>query len=277
LYATFGIALVYALWYFDGKEYTGERRWQWFRMWRLWRYLSPVDYTITNNNELNAVHEVKRLYVMVPGDTVWATIWTIGLHGGQLDFADRLHYIVPPALMWIPVMRDVLMWTGAVTYHPKKKPLQDVLLDLLQANRSVCYCPSRYQDLIDSSSSTDGGTGIKTTGLSVAMFEMAHSRKMQLVPIVVHNERKRYYVMSSPTLARIQRFFFQWTDWPFPHIMFLRVVSRVRAPPRLQAQFGSIINCGAGYTTVHQIDEAFKTAVAGLTNQELGDDALHFN
>ena len=49
LYSTSFVLVVYALWYFDGKEYTGERRWDWFRSWSIWRRFSPIQYTYADN------------------------------------------------------------------------------------------------------------------------------------------------------------------------------------------------------------------------------------
>ena len=93
-------ALCYLLWYTDGKEHTGERRWNAFRRFSLWRRIAPIDRFIETRVQLhNGGRAVKRIYVLYPCDTVFAALWAVGLHGGELEFADHLHFVVPPLLM----------------------------------------------------------------------------------------------------------------------------------------------------------------------------------
>lgn len=290
LYLFVFIALIYGLWYFDGKEYTGERRWEGFRNLRLWKWLSPIEYTFANHTDLSLMNaNVKRLYVLIPGDTYISLIWGIGLHGGHLlPFSSKLHYVVPPIFMWIPLLRDVLLWTGAVTYHSKKRPLDTVILELLQANRSVCYCPSDFSNVVvpmmdlEQGSGGDGGGGsaavvgeeemrftITTPCPSDEMFTFARQERLQLVPVVTHGERRRYYIWEG--LGRVQEFFFQRMGYPFPICFALRVFSK-RRPPRLHQQFGSIIECNEKYQTNEQLKESFCASIKSLTSVELGDD-----
>ena len=274
-YSLVFIILVYGLWYFDGKEYTGERRWDAFRTLRIWKWLSPLDYTFTNKLDLNLTNAaVKRLYVLIPGDTYISLIWGIGLHGGELSpFASRMHYIVPPIFMWIPLLRDVLLWSGAVTFHSKKRPLDSILLELLQSNRSVCYCPSDFSNVVEPKVDVEHGVPkdyytIKTPCPSEDMFSFARQEQLQLVPIVTHGERKRYYVMELP---RVQEFFYRLIGYPFPLIFCLRIFNKTR-PPLLHQQFGPIIECNAKYESNEQLRESFVNCVEALRCVELGDD-----
>ena len=85
IWVTGFLALCYWLWYTDGKEHTGERRWNAFRRFRLWRHVAPVDRFITNRAALcNGGRVVKRIYVLYPCDTIFAALWSVGLHGGEL-------------------------------------------------------------------------------------------------------------------------------------------------------------------------------------------------
>ena len=275
------ILLIYGLWYFDGKEYTGERRWEAFRNLRLWKWISPVDYTFANHTELSLVNsnvKVKRLYVLIPGDTYISLIWGIGLHGGQLlPFSSRLHYVVPPIFMWIPLLRDVLMWTGAVTYHSKKRPLDTLILELLQANRSVCYCPSDFSNVVEEAKETadiEGGGEdtryvVTTPCPSEEMFSFARQEKLQLVPVVTHGERRRYAILEK--LGRVQEFFYQRIGYPFPLCFALRIFGKKR-PPKLHQQFGPILECNEKYQTNDQLRESFCASIHSLTCVELGDD-----
>lgn len=305
IYITLICLLVYMLSYWDGKEYTGERHWPGFRRcFGLWRWLTPVSYQIINEADLAAItHETPRLYVLLPGDTPMSSVWGIGLHGGALAprISDRLHYVVPPLFMWIPVLRDVLLWSGAVTYHPRKRPLTDVLLDLLLSNRSVCYSPSHFANIaqpevllsvvepsdairdvemqtMTSSVAADQPSSssdkIVTPCLTDAMFDFARTNNLQLVPIVVRGERRRYAILESPTLSRIQRFTFRHVGYPFPFCFVWRFWSRVR-PPMLHMQFGNIIHCSTRYTQASQVRDVFTQNVGALTCVEFGDDELH--
>lgn len=140
VYILCAFAFFYVWSYLDGKEYTGERHWPLFRNLVVWKWLSPVEYVLPSDVK------GKRLYFMIPCATPIPLIWGIGLHGGELKFHYPIHYIVPPLYLWLPVVRDVLMWTGAVTYsrHNSIYALNTVILDLLDRGRSVCYCPSNY-------------------------------------------------------------------------------------------------------------------------------------
>lgn len=97
-----------------------------------WGYKECVFGNLKSLNLLTP--NTKRLYVLVPGDTLISLVWGIGLHGDQLPFAEHLHYVVPPILLWIPILRDILMWTGAITYSPTR-PLDSILVDMLNRSR----------------------------------------------------------------------------------------------------------------------------------------------
>jgi len=261
IYVSGAVSLIYLLWYLDGREYTGERHWPGFRRLFLWRYSSPVQYTIANEVDLEQQLGPKqqRLYVLLPGNTYFAVLWGIGLHGGRLPpkMSERLHWVVPPLLMAIPILRDVLLWSGAVTYHERKHPLADVLLGLLNANRSVCYCPAQYANTIS-------GSGATTAGLSEQMLAFAREHHTQLVPILVTGER--------PTITRVQRWMFTTIGYPFPMLVFARYWSRTRPPP-LMLQFGPIMRCG-DYEDAALLRESFNTNVYNMACVDMGDEEL---
>jgi hypothetical protein len=244
----------------DGKEYTGERRWDWLRRQSVWKRISPIEYYFTNKKDLSLLNpQIKRIYVLVPGETIIPLVWGIGLHGGELNpFSEKLHYIVPPIFMWVPLLRDILLWTGAVTYHPTKRPVDSVVLDLLQNGRTVCYCPSNFITEENIACPSD------------AIFKFAREQKFQLVPVVVHGEKQRYNIISYPT---VQNFFLKHVHYAFPIVFALRLFTKER-PPVLRQQFGSIITCDEKYETHDLLKDSFIEAIKGLTNVELGDDVL---
>jgi len=279
--------LVYGLWYFDGKEYSGERRWDWVRRFRLWNWLSPVEYTFANAKDLCLFNaNTKRIYILLPADTLIPLVWGIGLHGGRLSgkFSERLHYIVPPVYMWVPLLRDVLMWTGAVTYHPTRKPLNDIVLELLQHSRSIVYCPSHLGNILyDTGGAGEedieappvpGESAIETPCPSDELLSFARAEQIQMVPVVVQGERQRYYMLTHRfLLKRVQTFFFDRIGYPFPFVFCFKLFSRTK-PPKLQQQFGAIMHCDAKYPSNQVLKESFKECVRALQCRELGDNTL---
>jgi len=257
IYWTILCAVFYVLWYLDGTEYTGERRWPAFRTLSLWRTLSPVGTRTISNMEQLCVggKRTRRIYVMLPCDTVLSAVWGVGIHSGALPFAETLHYMVPPLLLNIPVLRDVLLWSGAVTWHAKKRPQDTVLLDLLNSGRSVCVFPSNFANVIkpqfdaevaDAGAAMEDlelGVGrITVSGLSEELLSFARTEHVELVPIMMHNERRRYWFPRSPLLRSVQRFAFRVLLFPLPMVFALRMCGKRRPPPLVQ-QFGPIIHC----------------------------------
>lgn len=278
------LILIYSLWYFDGKEYSGERRWDGFRRFRFWNWLSPVEYTFSNVKELCLLNvNTKRIYILLPGDTLMPLVWGIGLHGGRLSnkYSEKLHYIVPPIFMWVPLMRDILLWTGAVTYHPTRRPLTSIILELLQNNRSVVYCPSHLGNILYGTGTAGGGDieapllaaeedEVETPCPTDELLSFARQEQIQMVPVVVQGERQRYHHLL---IKRVQGFFFERIGYPFPCLFWINIFSKTR-PPKLQQQFGAIIHCDAKYTSNEVLKDSFKECVRTLACRDLGDNTL---
>lgn len=268
IYVSAIAALIYLLWYLDGKEYTGERHWPQFRRFILWRWLSPVTYYIPNQIDLEQQQtqagKMQRIYVLRPGNTYFSVLWGIGLHGGRLPpkMSERLHWVVPPLLMAIPLLRDVLLWAGAVTYHERHHPLLDVLLGLLNGNRSVCYCPAQYANTV--------GEGPLTAELCMQLLQFAHANSAHLVPIAVSGERQRYHILMTPSVLRVQRWMLKHCGYPFPMVVVLRCFSQKR-PPHLGLQFGTIMRC-ADYESIDVLNQSLNSNLALLQCTDLGDE-----
>lgn len=272
--------LLYLLWYLDGKEHTGERRWSAFRNLALWR-LAPIKRVVPHRAQLKG----RQLFVMVPCDTVLAAVWGIGLHGGELEFADHLHYVVPPPLMWVPLLRDVLLWSGAVTW--RKEGLESLLLELLNSGRSVCVCPSGFASMTrpefaqeaeaergTREDACEKGATLTVAPLAPQLLDFARSESLELVPVVLQRERRRYWFPSSPLLRAVQRWTFLRTGFPFPAVFALRVWSQER-PPKLHQQWGPVLFCSRErFATNEELWAAFAEAVESLTCPELGDPKI---
>jgi hypothetical protein len=265
IYVSGAAALIYLLWYLDGKEYTGERHWPQFRRFILWRWLNPITYHIPNALDLEQQQhgKLQRIYILRPGNTYFSVLWGIGLHGGKLPpkMSERLHWVVPPLLMAIPLLRDILLWAGAVTYHERKHPLLEVMLGLLNGNRSVCYCPAQYANTV--------GEGALTAELCTQMLRFAKENATQIVPIVVSGERQRYHILETPSVLRMQRWMLHHAGYPFPMLVALRCCGQ-RRPPGLALQFGGIMYSGA-YESLEVLQTALNGNLDLLRCEELGD------
>lgn len=252
VYITAFLTFLYVPSYLDGKEHTGERQWRSLREWWGWRRISPVVSQFANQRDLNAVdHRSMRLYLAVSGRTLNSLVWGIGLHGGALSpFAERLHYVVPPLLLAIPLLRDVLLWTGAVTWHAKRLPVTDLILQLLRSNRSVCYSCS-------------------AAGIDMELFRFALTERMQMVPVVVQGEADYYYIAHWP---RLQEWMQKRVGYPWPQLVWPRRGGG--GVTEIEQVFGPILNCTDRYQNAEELSSAFCEGVQKLACPELGEQPL---
>jgi hypothetical protein len=266
-YVILFLVLLYALWYFDGSEYTGRRRWNGFRAFRVWRVFTPMEYTMCDEAALAAISATRtptrRLYLAVPGTTLVPLVWGVGLHGGALSFADNLVYVVPPAYMWVPLVRDVLLWTGAVTWHPRKLPLTTLLLDLLNSNCSVICYASEY----------NGGGDDVAARIPQDLLDFAHQEHIQLVPVITHNESKRYRIHKVILPPAIALPLHAHLGYAYPCVFWFRLFTPHKAPA-LQLQFGPIINPSEIYETPGVLRQTIINSIQRLACPELGDDTI---
>jgi hypothetical protein len=208
---------------------------------------------------------------------VGAIVWGLGLHGGRLkkSFAEKLCFVVPPLLLRIPLLRDFLLACGAVTYNRKsQKPLEDLLLEMIQSGRSVCFCPSRFANttLEDTSreDAAERGEVVNTVDVPDELLSFARAEKLQLVPIIVQGERKRYWIFKWP---RVQRFFFHLCEYAFPQCVVPRLFSRQKPPP-INILFGPVIHCDDKYASNKDLRSHFREMVKQSTCFTLGDSKI---
>ncbi len=110
------LAGVYLLWaIIDTSEWNGARNWNAFR-----RVFCSI-YTFIENRK--PIFQDKHIFVMAKGDP----FYSIGLHGGKLQ--SPIYYVVPGWCVWVPIMRDILLWSGAIIsddqYHIVKNMIAD--------------------------------------------------------------------------------------------------------------------------------------------------------
>jgi hypothetical protein len=256
-----GLIAFYMLWYLDGKEYNGERRWEAFRTLRLWKWISPVEIVLSARNDLQSVRG-KRVFVFVHAYTPSSLIWSIGLHGGVLDFKNKIHYMVPPLFMWIPIVRDVMLWSGAITYsnYNEKHSKQTILLDMIAESRSVAYVPSGFADKI--AAHDDLETGISMRYPKDDALEMFIKEGVQVIPVGVQGEFERYRIVQNKYVRSVQAWFYKHLDVVFPLLYWYRLYSHSRPPP-VTVQFGSIMAASV-YTSPAQLRTTMKETIDAL-------------
>lgn len=262
---SFGLVAFYLMWYLDGKEYTGERRWEAFRSLRIWSWITPVDIELADRNDLQSVSG-KRLFVFVHCYTPSSLIWSVGLHGGVLKFKNTIHYMVPPIFMWIPIVRDVLLWTGAITYslHNERHCKHSILSDILSQGRSVAYVPSNFADKMGN----DLEANIESRYPSEETTKLLIEENMQLVPVVVQGEFERYRIIQQTYIKQIQSFFYKHLEYGFPLCYWYRWYASSRPLP-VRVQFGPLMSAQV-YTTPQQLKEALKDKVSRLVQPQGG-------
>lgn len=249
---------LYSMWYFDGKEYTGERRWEAFRRLPVWRWVSPVDVLIPEKSELQNVGGGKRLFVFTPCHTPSALIWSVGLHSGGVRFDHTTHYILPPVFMWVPLVRDVLMWSGAITYSNRdaRHNRDAVILDMLNQGRAVCYAPANF---CPTKLGTDLEASIDARYPSDDMLQKCIEQQIRIVPVVVQGEHDRYKIVSNTKLSAAQAFCYKYADYPLPLCYWYRFYSHDR-PPLLSVQFSAVM-ASEVYETTDKLKAALKDKV----------------
>lgn len=270
IYLTIIVGFFYLLWYFDGKEYTGERRWDAFRSLRVWKWMSPVDHVFPLKTDMSQT-QGKKLLVFPNALTPSALIWGVGLHGGGTKFGTRaVHYIVPPIFMWIPFVRDVLMWSGAVTYslHNPARSMFNVMTRLLEDGRIVAYVPSNFYS--PSPTAGDVETGVPATDYTFPkddVLEYIVKERAQVVPVFVQREAERYTIrMHDPRLKWIHAHVYKYLDYPLPMVYWFKFYHPTKPHP-IVISFGPIMS-GEVYTSVDSLLSALKEQVE-MMNQPI--------
>ncbi len=190
--------------------------------------------------------------------------------------------MLPPIFLSIPLLRDVVMWSGGVTY--KATPWRTMwrenlsaeekerryrsrrncsILELLNANRSVCYAPSGFSNVLNEFNDEDPEAGVKTNIPDDELFDFARQNRVQIIPVVVENEKKRYHVLAGNGCMRwIHTKTYPLFGYPIPLLFWGRFFSSKR-PPQLEIQIGPVIHCEQ-YASTEKLKAAFTETVTTI-------------
>lgn len=228
--------------YDDGEEESGNRAWRGLRRWTL--FGKTVQYFFGNTEAFGAEQANERLLFVVVGNlSNMGLIHGFGMHGGTFQHVD-LVYMLPRILFRVPLLRDVLLWTGAVAHD------EGILLKLLKRGKSVAYCPSGMEDLL-SYTNPRGDDKLVVHTPSMPVFEFAMKHRVQVVPVLVAGETNRYAFARGHYLHRCQQWSYARFQWPFPLIFGPRIFGK-KAPPKLEVQVGFPMDAG-----IQESKEAF--------------------
>lgn len=211
--------LVYILYWIDAAWITGSRAWHHLRKLPLWQRISPVKYyfSVADCNQgvfgSDTSPRMKYLFVVVPNATNAPLIWGFGLHAGKISDKIRLRYLLPAVLFYVPLLRDFLMWSGAVAYYPEKQ--WQTINDLLNTGHSVAYACNGMLDAFSAHDRESKEITVKTP--PDQLFTFAKTERVSLVPVLVNGETERYVFAPAPTFVKtLQEFCERNWSYPFP-------------------------------------------------------------
>lgn len=230
-----GVVLYIVLKYNDGEERKGNRVWESIRKYT-WN--TSVIYEMSNKSVLlssngpqahlttreggGLSHEWPQatrgtLFTVLGNKTNFVLLSGFGLHGNVWKDYD-LVYMIPQYLFYIPFLRDILLWTGAVTES------RELIPQLVGRGKSVAYSPCGMDDLF---SDSDDVVRLPDAGF----FQFAIEHRLKVIPILIKNESARYKICRT----RCQSYFYNSTRlrWPWPLLFCVRVFQQ-NPPPKVK-------------------------------------------
>jgi hypothetical protein len=195
--------------YWRSSHTTGYETMETLRRLRVWPWLMPmVRHHVVDAGGV-VVDDSKSLYVVLPNATNTVLLWGFGLHGGQIK--TNPCYLMPEVLFWIPLVRELLLLTGAVSAG-RGSPEQ-VIERMTFMGKSVAYAPSGMRDAL----LVQEERNIHAQRPGLSLFTLACHRGLAVVPCLCLGENDRRYIFfTSERLRRIQRWFLERLGYPFP-------------------------------------------------------------
>lgn len=247
--------LYFGLKYIDGDEYTGARSWRALRKFTLNK---SVEYSFVDQSGCTDTDRL--LYVVVGNITNFSLISAFGLHGNVFGTKTDINFILPPILFKVPLLRDLLLWIGAVTYEGTDK--EHTVLELLKRNKSVAYCPAGMNDLLKID---DNNVTFNLQQPPIDVFEFVLKNKINIVPVLIQGETERYAILTNNWIRDCQRYFLNTKlQWPFPFLFFVRIFGK-KPPPKVQVFVGPIINTQLYNNDAKQLSNAFMKKFESLS------------
>lgn len=175
--------LFYVLSYIDPASKRGNRNWEWFRRLKIWRFLWNWWFPISYHWQYHRFQRnAKYIFIVHPNPYNLGMFTGLGLHGDQETMTSlNLLWMAPAFLLKIPILRDVLLWSGTVDHD------QGNLIDLMNRGHSVAMCPNGMKDalMIEDDS-------ICISKARREIFAFACETGAELVPVLIYGEAELY-------------------------------------------------------------------------------------
>jgi len=180
----FALLLYVVFWYYSGAETTGYEAKNGFRNWSIWHtHVNAVRYIFSSKEEFSDKRGKRRLlFILTSNATNMPLISGFGLHGGVFKGLD-LRFVVSTVLTSVPIVRELLLWMGAVSAS-HDRDVTGVILKLLENGKSVAYCPANKDMVIPND-----------------IFDFAQQNQVYLVPVLVQKEELRYSIYGERFIA----------------------------------------------------------------------------
>lgn len=211
-----GFVYVTLTW-FRGAHMTGIDTFETFRALPVWRWFSPLQEVSGGSDFIQDMQSKERyIFVVMPNVTNASLIWFFGLHARWSWIGVRICYLMPQILFYFPVVRELLLWSGAcASTTPGRNDVQRVV-DMTELGRNVAYSPNGMQDALST----------KPKSPPMLLFQQAVARKYHVVPVLTQGERDdgRYLFLRDGcgALRALQEWFLGKIGYPFPHIYLPR-------------------------------------------------------
>lgn len=217
-------AFVYVtLTWFRGSHVSGIDTFETFRAMPLWRWFSPILEVKGGSDFIQDIQSKDRyIFILMQNVTNASLFWFFGLHGRWNWITVRLCYMMPQVFFFVPVLREVLILSGAcAATTPGRSDVQRVL-ELTELGKNVAYASSGMRDALNNSPE------IKSPALVI--FQQAIARGYHVVPCVCTGERERRYVFfqdEAGIVCTIREWFLNKIGYPFPLFYFPRYGQKI--------------------------------------------------
>lgn len=221
--------LIYVLYLIDDAWLRGTRAWTHLRHLSFLKRLSPVEYYMGVGGDVFGAEDSPRkryIFMVLPNATNAPLIWGFGLHAGRFHKKLKLRYLLPAFLFYIPILRDFLMWTGAVAYQHGKQ--WKTITELIQSGHSVAYSCNGMLDAFTAHLLKEREIEVQTP--DDALFEFARAENVAIVPVLFSGEIERYiFTPQLSFIKKVQEFFLHSVGYPWPLLYMCTRQSRLHA------------------------------------------------
>lgn len=199
----------YILLYVDSACRNGNRNWNRVRALKIWKKINDWWFPLDYHSQCRNFDTSKRyLFIVHPNPYNLGMIFGLGLHGGHSVLKKlNLLWMIPSIYLKIPILRDVLMWSGAVSQDNRN------VVDLFNKGHSVALSPDGNKDSLRSK---EDRLYVKMADDSI--FNYALENGIEIVPVVIYGESELYNTTTSPKMECVRRFCFEKIGIPWPTI-----------------------------------------------------------